>query len=180
MWKILTIAAFAAFVYAQTVGPGVPDSRCTGSSETLHFPDPHNCTIFHTCIGPNLFPQQCPDGLFCLSRHVISFSKNSLHLIFEGKHWSTANNWCDWPDRANCQEGKKECPVDNPSSGPPLLLPHEYDCSKFYMVLKEKVDFYSQCWQFIFFKCDWGKRIPLDCPPGQHFDWRNQRCDWPE
>ncbi|XP_053686188.1 mucin-2-like [Sabethes cyaneus] len=51
------------------------------------------------------------------------------------------------------------CPAnDNPFN--PLLLPHESDCTLFY-------------------KCDFGRRCPKSCPPGEHFSVALQRCDWP-
>uniref|UniRef100_A0A182NVR2 Chitin-binding type-2 domain-containing protein n=1 Tax=Anopheles dirus TaxID=7168 RepID=A0A182NVR2_9DIPT len=51
------------------------------------------------------------------------------------------------------------CPVnENPDQ--PTLLPHENDCTRFYM-------------------CVLGERCPIQCPPGEHFSAQLQRCDWP-
>lgn len=52
------------------------------------------------------------------------------------------------------------CPAfDNPSR--PVHLPHPYDCSQF-------------------FKCSNGLAFPYNCPQGQHWSIRLDRCDWPE
>ncbi|XP_058836979.1 mucin-2-like [Topomyia yanbarensis] len=62
------------------------------------------------------------------------------------------------PDDSLCIYDSR-CPVnDNPMN--PLLLPHESDCTLFY-------------------KCDHGKRCPMECRPGEHFSNALQRCEWP-
>ncbi|CRL00354.1 CLUMA_CG013627, isoform A, partial [Clunio marinus] len=141
---LVFLALCVTLVYSQAIGPGVPDSRCPPGTPfpPIHLPDANNCEIFHTCSGGLAFPQRCPPG----------------------QHWSVQHNWCDWPERANCGSGggggpPNRCPPGN--TVPPVMLPHEYDCSRFYV-------------------CSWGQPQPRECPPGLYWSVQNNWCDWPE
>lgn len=78
MQKTVIFGALLALVASQTIGPGVPDSRCPpGTPEPpVLLPHPDDCQIFFSCVGGMAFPQRCPPG----------------------QEWSVANNWCDWPE----------------------------------------------------------------------------------
>lgn len=129
-------------------------------AKPVHLPHPTDCNKFFKCLGGVAFEHLCP----------------------EGQHWSIDNNWCDFPENANCPlsttestgttdgtinptttpepELHPDCPADDDKENP-TLLPNPTDCSKF-------------------FKCLEGVAFEHDCPEGQHWSVVNSWCDFPE
>lgn len=141
-------------------------SRCPLNNDGLavHIPHETECTLFYKCNWGNAVLQSCPAGL----------------------HFNQALQVCDWPWRADCDgnvggsEGTvatdatvrtstetvgtttgngsgNDCPPSN--DGLAVHLPHA-NCSLFY-------------------KCNWGVKVEMSCPPGLHFNRVLQVCDWP-
>lgn len=127
----------------------------------VHLPHPTDCGKFFKCLQGVAYEHTCP----------------------EGQHWSIENNWCDFPENANCPmsttessgtdgtdgtvgtttpgpEKHPDCPeidvIDNP-----IHFPHPSDCGKF-------------------LKCLQGVAYEHDCPEGQHWSVENTWCDFPE
>ncbi|CRL00914.1 CLUMA_CG014400, isoform A [Clunio marinus] len=141
MIKSLVLLLVCTLVQSQTIGPGVPDSRCPPGTPNppLHLSHPYFCDVFFTCVGGLAFPQRCPYG----------------------QHFSVQKSRCDWPEVANCGGSSPPgiCPPGDPR--PPVFLPHEYDCGRFY-------------------QCVWGEPMEINCPPGMHWNIIDSVCDWPE
>ncbi|XP_043486985.1 chitin-binding domain protein cbd-1-like [Polistes fuscatus] len=151
--------------------PGVPD-HCPShdSGEVVHLPHETNCTLFYKCVEGNKVLHQCPPTL----------------------HFNPVLQVCDLPQFANCTskpdneiDGQQEietttgpvpttttrrpsttkpgipdhCPSHD--SGEVVHLPHETNCSLFY-------------------KCDEGRKVLHQCPPGLHFNPKLQVCDLPQ
>lgn len=114
---------------------------------------PHtDCTKYYICTyeGAKL-EQNCPPGL----------------------HWSAADQYCDHPDRAQCKsvvgawtdstespETSVQCPLEEDTPDTPVFLPHESDCTKYYV-------------------CDHGQPIELHCPAGLFWNAVETTCDTP-
>lgn len=62
-------------------------------------------------------------------------------------------------EQRTTNEVDSRCPLENSGTG--LRLPHENDCTLFYI-------------------CDRGQAILQSCPAGLHFNKVRQVCDWPE
>lgn len=63
---------------------GPMDPRCppTNDGPVVHLPHEYDCTKFYKCDWGVLVLYECDPP---------------------GTHWSVVHDWCDWPDRANCQ-----------------------------------------------------------------------------
>ncbi|XP_047362139.1 chitin-binding domain protein cbd-1-like isoform X1 [Vespa velutina] len=156
--------------------PGSIPDHCPpdDSGNVVHLPHETNCSLFYKCNGGQKIVLQCPPGL----------------------NFNPTLQVCDLPEQANCKSkpGDKEdekqdlpetkgtssaapesstrvpasstpgsipdhCPPDD--SGNVVHLPHETNCSLFY-------------------KCNGGQKIVLQCPPGLNFNPTLQVCDLPE
>ncbi|XP_055531829.1 uncharacterized protein LOC129722421 [Wyeomyia smithii] len=154
---------------------GFSDTRCSISVDQMnpvHLPHPTNCQKFLKCANGRGFEIDCPIG----------------------QEWAASLNRCDFPSVAKCSLSKPfhandidmeeevqdelieavpvkaefvysagipdaRCPrYDDPFR--PIHLPHA-DCSKFQ-------------------KCFDGRAYVLDCPPGQQFGVKINRCDFPQ
>lgn len=126
----------------------------------VHLPHPTDCNKFFKCLQGVAYEHVCP----------------------EGQHWSIDNNWCVFPENANCPlsttestgttdgtvdptttpepEIHPDCPAIEDTENP-THLPHLTDCSKF-------------------LKCLNGVAYEHDCPEGQHWSVDNSWCDFPE
>nr|XP_022904659.1 chondroitin proteoglycan-2-like [Onthophagus taurus] len=130
--------------------------QCPSIDEfSIHLPHENDCTRYYQCKMI-----ECPPNL----------------------HFNPELGVCDWPQTAGCEPGTGtttqstgDCDdttttcaggtttesgvgVICPENG--VHLPHESDCTKFYI-------------------CDWGKPILQQCPGGLHFNPSLQVCDWP-
>lgn len=120
-----------------------PDPRCPlieDPENPVHLPHEDDCTKFYTCDNGNSLLSTCP----------------------EGTHWSVSLNRCEWPVIAGCEAiiPDERCPlIEDPEN--PVFLPHEDDCTKFYV-------------------CNFGQTLLRSCYPGLH--WRDEMkwCDYPE
>ena len=144
------------------------DPRCPPYNEgfVVHIPHEYDCTKFYKCDWgiPKLFA--CELGL----------------------HFSVLTERCEYPSDANCQlQGSStqmttlrtttssqptstttqpppvgsRCPSDDDPFNNPIFLPHEYDCSLFYM-------------------CFFGDLILYECSiPGTHWSVPLNKCEDP-
>lgn len=126
--------------------PTTPSGSCPevyDPSHQVYFPHATDCTRYYICTyeGTKLI-QSCPAGL----------------------HWSVRNNYCDYPDRAQCKIATTQAGVVCPPGGNPdvpTFLPHESDCTKYYV-------------------CDNGHSRQMDCPAGLFWNAVETTCDNPE
>ncbi|XP_055595009.1 chondroitin proteoglycan-2-like [Uranotaenia lowii] len=166
---------------------GVVDTRCPKNDNPMnptHLSHPASCRKFMKCFSGMSFELDCPPG----------------------QEWANHLNRCDFPSIAMCSISRPYVPEEEDeeenheqtveeqvidesqmeveampvkaefvySSGipdtrcprnddpfRPVHLPHATDCSKFH-------------------KCFDGRAYPLDCPPGQEFGARLNRCDFPQ
>lgn len=71
---------------------------------------------------------------------------------------SINNNDCDFPILV---ESSFACPDNEGGADKTIFLPHEYDCTKYYV-------------------CNQGTPMPFDCGPGTHFNPRLEVCVHPD
>ncbi|XP_032682919.1 uncharacterized protein LOC116849660 [Odontomachus brunneus] len=124
---------------------------------TIHLAHESDCTKFYKCHAGRKILQECP---------YMNDKGDKLHF-------NPRLQVCDWPDQAGCKNsggggggGDNQCPDRNPSNET-ILLPHEWDCTKFYMCLgRQKIE--KDCP----FMDDKGNRL--------HFNPRLKVCDWPD
>ncbi|XP_014484637.1 PREDICTED: uncharacterized protein LOC106749556 [Dinoponera quadriceps] len=145
---------------------------------TIHLAHETDCTKFYKCQAGKKILQQCA-----------KMNKKGDRL-----HFNPCLQVCDWPQNAGCKykksdgdqaeamneefiskvnhkrvarmvNARNECPDRNPGNTT-ILLPHDYDCTKFYMCLgSEKVE------QVCPYMNEEGDRL--------HFNPRTNVCDWP-
>ncbi|EFN75531.1 Peritrophin-1 [Harpegnathos saltator] len=173
------------FIPEEDHGPFTMDeipTKCPAvdpKNTTIHLAHESDCTKFYMCRAGKKIPQDCP-----------YMNKEGDRL-----HFNPHLQVCDWPWRAGCRGygfeenqtversmkliSKKnhsrvaraistqiECPKHN-LSNKTILLPHEYDCTKFYM-------------------CVGREKIVRNCPymnkkgDRLHFNPRHEMCDWPD
>ncbi|XP_043285620.1 uncharacterized protein [Venturia canescens] len=146
------VLGMAVFVTATECPKG------TLRNETVQIPHEIDCTKYYTCLGPTKVLRECP---------YMDSDQNRLYFNPE-------LGICDWPWQAGCNlplpirsVEKTSLPTKCPkydSVNETVLLPHERDCTKFYM-------------------CSHGKKVPKQCPEmddeGLYFDFDEQICDWP-
>jgi hypothetical protein len=162
---MLSAVLVFSFFVQDLMGQGA-DPRCPPSNEgwAVHIPHEYDCTKFYKCDWgvPKLF--ECEPGL----------------------HFSVTTERCEYPEDANCELGTAttrptttrsttslvttttpypvgaRCPIDDDPFNNPIFLPHEEDCSLFYM-------------------CFFGDLILYQCSvPGTHWSVELNRCDDPE
>lgn len=110
-------------------------------------------------------PVLLPHDYDCTKYYRCSWGVLEVHdCVPAGTHWSVEWNRCEFPEIAQCKDNPlrdPRCPsIEEPFR--PVLLPHEYDCTKYY-------------------RCHWGIPELFDCrPSGTHFSVALNRCDWPE
>uniref|UniRef100_A0A182K5Z8 Chitin-binding type-2 domain-containing protein n=1 Tax=Anopheles christyi TaxID=43041 RepID=A0A182K5Z8_9DIPT len=135
---------------------GIPDVRCPQRDNPMspvHLAIPTDCTKFQKCFNGLAFTISCPPG----------------------QEFGVQLQRCDYPVFARCQQGYVQpqpagfsydagqvdprCPrVDDPAN--PTHLSHPSDCRRF-------------------FKCFDGRAFELECPKGQEWGIRLNRCDYP-
>uniref|UniRef100_A0A182SD73 Chitin-binding type-2 domain-containing protein n=1 Tax=Anopheles maculatus TaxID=74869 RepID=A0A182SD73_9DIPT len=135
---------------------GILDVRCPQRDipmSPVHLAIPNDCTRFQKCFNGRAFTIQCPPG-----------QEFGLRL-----------QRCDYPVFAQCQKGyvqpqpagfsydlgqvDSRCPrFDDPFK--PTHLSHPSDCKRF-------------------FKCFEGRAFELECPKGQEWGAKLNRCDYP-
>uniref|UniRef100_A0A182WD62 Chitin-binding type-2 domain-containing protein n=1 Tax=Anopheles minimus TaxID=112268 RepID=A0A182WD62_9DIPT len=135
---------------------GVVDVRCPqydNPTNPVHLAIPNDCTKFQKCFNGRAFTISCPAG-----------QEFGLHL-----------QRCDYPVFARCQQGyvqpqpagfsyelgqvDSRCPrFDDPFK--PVHLAHPADCNRFY-------------------KCFDGRAFELECPKGQEWGMKLNRCEFP-
>ncbi|GFU02867.1 putative chitinase 10 [Nephila pilipes] len=128
------------------------NSMCPKGLVLKHLPHETDCTLFYKCVNGKASLMKCPQKL----------------------HFNRKMSVCDYPENAGCIKGdiskdqrdksekespNGECPLKNPAQ--PVLLPHNTDCTKFYI-------------------CDAGIPHGKSCQPGLHFNAKIQACDYPE
>uniref|UniRef100_A0A182UKR4 Chitin-binding type-2 domain-containing protein n=1 Tax=Anopheles melas TaxID=34690 RepID=A0A182UKR4_9DIPT len=135
---------------------GIPDGRCPqydNPMSPVHLAIPTDCTKFQKCFNGRAFTISCPPG----------------------QEYGVQLQRCDYPIFARCQQGyvkpqpagfsydagqvDTRCPrFDDPTN--PTHLAHATDCRRF-------------------FKCFDGRAFELECPIGQEWGIRLNRCDYP-
>lgn len=133
---------------AKPTSPSTPSGECPevyDPNHQVYFPHGADCTKYLICTyeGTKL-EQNCPPGL----------------------HWSEVNNYCDHPDRAQCQIATAQgspvhCPLGEDQQETPVFLPHESDCTKYYV-------------------CVQSDPILMGCPAGLFWNAVETTCDIPE
>ncbi|KAF2895990.1 hypothetical protein ILUMI_10190 [Ignelater luminosus] len=114
-------------------------------------PHESDCTKFYKCSHGEKHEVSCADGLY----------------------FNPTKRVCDWPENVNCTtknkdddngskniKNKSSCPWDAEDPKHDVLLPHDTDCSKFYM-------------------CTHGEKVEMPCPSGLHFNPDKNYCDYP-
>ncbi|KFB51310.1 AGAP012131-PA-like protein [Anopheles sinensis] len=177
----------AAFRYEE----GNSDSRCPRFDDPFnptHLAHPTDCRRFYKCFDGRAFELQCPMG----------------------QEWGKELNRCDYPTLARCSVGRQDRPdtaqesVDLTASVEKPEEEEDVDATVEKEYIKPaKAEFtYSagvndlrcpkyddpyrpvhlahpgDCRKFL--KCFDGRAYTIDCPPGQEFGIRINRCDYPQ
>lgn len=128
---------------------------------TVHLPYESNCSKFYKCDNGKKVEFDCPPGLyFSPSLEVCVWPSESGCSNDGGGTGGEEPQPSEPSDPEEPQEpangGNSECPFPDPLNYT-VHLPHESDCSKFY-------------------KCDNGKKVEFDCPPGLYFSPSLEAC----
>lgn len=114
-------------------------------------PHESDCSKFYKCSHGQKHEVSCADDLY----------------------FNPSKKVCDWPENVNCTNKNKDdskgnknnesgngCPSDAEDPEGDVLLPHETDCSKFYI-------------------CSHGEKVEMNCPESLHFNPDENYCDFP-
>uniref|UniRef100_A0A182TQ02 Chitin-binding type-2 domain-containing protein n=1 Tax=Anopheles melas TaxID=34690 RepID=A0A182TQ02_9DIPT len=142
--------------------PTAPTPAPTGC-----IPDPLSCNPFEDPNNPTLLPHETNCGQF----YKCNLGERCLLSCPLGQHFWPAGGVCERPEVACCNPAlcntspsqcvdDVRCPlIEDPNF--PTTFPFPGNCSRFY-------------------KCDLGKRCPVDCWPGTHFSASTGRCEAPD
>ncbi|XP_055624724.1 probable chitinase 10 [Toxorhynchites rutilus septentrionalis] len=163
---------------------GVPDVRCPRIDDPfrpIHLAHPTNCGKFQKCFDGRAYVLDCPPGqefgvklnrcdfppFAQCSLHKRKNLSKSLGKAFDYYYYSDeddipleSSEWTEEQRETIAGVSDIRCPkiddIDNP-----IHLTHPKDCSKFY-------------------KCYDGRAYLIQCPPGQQWSVRFDRCDHPK
>uniref|UniRef100_A0A8W7P7E8 Chitin-binding type-2 domain-containing protein n=1 Tax=Anopheles coluzzii TaxID=1518534 RepID=A0A8W7P7E8_ANOCL len=142
--------------------PTAPTPAPTGC-----IPDPLSCNPFEDPNNPTLLPHESNCGQF----YKCNLGERCLLSCPLGQHFWPAGGVCERPEVACCNPAlcntspsqcvdDVRCPlIEDPNF--PTTFPFPGNCSRFY-------------------KCDLGRRCPVDCWPGTHFSASTGRCEAPD
>ncbi|GJQ81033.1 hypothetical protein Trydic_g21842, partial [Trypoxylus dichotomus] len=115
-----------------------------------------------------------PHPYVCAQFIECNNGESSIIDCIDGLHFNPAVGWCDFPENVGC--------VDSTPAPPITEVPEEEggpvgECPP---VNGAYVDFLTDSRDCtIFYKCDWGTPIQMNCPSGLHFNPTLNVCDWP-
>lgn len=129
------------------------------SSNQQFFPHPYKCAQFIECNNGEYRVVDCIDGL----------------------HFNPSVQFCDFPDNVNCVDSTPAPPTTLPPPPPPVEEPTEGgpvgECPPENGQFVDYLTHSTDCG--IFFKCNWGTPIEMNCPSNLHFNPVLNVCDWP-
>ncbi|XP_058060111.1 uncharacterized protein LOC131210798 [Anopheles bellator] len=157
---------------------GSTDVRCPRFDDPFHpshLAHPTDCRKFYKCFDGRAFELQCP----------------------EGQEWGGNLNRCDYPFLARCSERQAEERSDSADEGPTrpeqkdqFVRPAKAEFSYSAGVVDARCPTYDDPYRPIhlahptdcrrFQKCFDGRAYTIECPPGQEFGMRINRCDYPQ
>ncbi|XP_053686225.1 probable chitinase 10 [Sabethes cyaneus] len=169
------VLSVGAFLFEE----GIPDSRCPlqdNPMNPMHLPHPTDCGRFYKCFSGRAFAINCPPGQefgaqlqrcdfpqFARCRTALAEPEPAQIHLKEQETVAEQSEIEALPVKAefiySAGVPDVRCPRnDDPFR--PIHLAHT-DCTKFQ-------------------KCFDGRAYVLDCPPGQHFGVKINRCDFPQ
>ena len=171
------VSVAVIFLSLLQIGLTQRDQRCPLGNDpagvTL-LPHEYDCTKYYACDWGRAILMPCPDGLHFNPRLMVCdwpwSAGCELSETTNNGGGSTVTVSTQSTPVADSSTVSQElestdnsldprCPIINDPAGV-TLLPHEYDCTKYYA-------------------CDWGRAILMPCPDGLHFNPRLMVCDWP-
>ncbi|XP_055610304.1 probable chitinase 10 [Uranotaenia lowii] len=153
-----------------SVSPSTPSfPSTTPASTSSAAPSEGDCPLIYDPYHQVYFPH--PD---CTKYYICTFEGNKLEQNCPATlHWSQSNGYCDHPELAQCVPGvmaveitdattekPKQCPLNSVPQDPPVYLPHENDCAKYYV-------------------CDHGVPVEMNCPAPLLWNAPKDVCDSP-
>ena len=174
---IFNYGLVAAFAFDE----GISDPRCPAkdpSNNPVHLPHSQTCHKFFKCFGGKAFELSCPPGQeYAVTLNRCDFPQfaecsippgRGIRVVKASSEESEEYSDSDDYSRELSSDEKEmiqgviddRCPAED-TPGFVVHLPHTKDCNKFY-------------------KCANGRAFMIQCPKGQHWAVRVNRCDYPK